>query len=981
MTITTTVPSVPNYIGTPPSSADPANFDARADYHVLYESQLGAALNPYALAINQLSTEINAEAAAAAASAETALLARDIAVGAANYRGEYMAGTTYLTGQSVSYLGGRFIAKTTNLGITPVDGTNWLEIKANGIYRNFLMQSAPIVLTKDDAGGYILIDGTTDLTLTLPDATTLNGLREFTIKNTGLFTVTVNDFAGNFLFLLQPETGAIVWASSIATPAGVWAVYENIPDFLTNARQEINARQGVVQSNNHVAPISSTQAVKIYGQRENGGSGNNLLYAVVVTNTAGVLSYGTPTLLTSDASGSYYASVAMLTSSTGLIVYQNANNVSAAVAFTRSGTVITAGTPVTVDATSAVFQNINALSSTAAAFVANTGSAIRGAVLTVSGTTITVGTVNATLSTVNTQRYIGISALSATLFAILYAGTTNTEAKTVTVTGTGAGATLTANATATVATGVGNGGATAGYALSAYTSTALLAHYQTSAGAGAAVVLTVSGTTITTNTAVTVAAATAIYQSVSMLSSNNGVNVYRVDATGFSTARAFTISGTTITQGTAVTLQANGAADYQTVAGFQTPSVATPSATTALVGYNRSVAEYAQPISVTGSTITANASRLVYEYANTFSSSPYRIAALSATRSIYLSNEYADDGRSSVLFAYLMDVSGANQVRLAKVEVGNFGAYVSICPISSTQAIAFYQSGTGTAVANVITMSGNTLSVGAQATVNAATTVQAVSIGQLGTNSAVVHYYESDTLAAANVLTVSGTTITVGAKATVTTVITQFNQIAVLSGTQAIAFYSNQTNQRTDANLLTISGTSITVSATVTTNNPGGNIIFHSIIPLSSSRALAYDYRSSGTINYIYTIDVVGGTLVANAKSTITLTSVDSASIAAFSPTKAQIVLQSGQGSNLIPNPLYSLSISANGSVSLSGSQINIGGGAGAGTPYATLAALQAPAVAAPNANQIASFYRAYGTGQSGFYETRKFFIQSAGVQ
>lgn len=835
---------------------------------------------------------------------------------------------------------------------------------------NFLNQSTNITLTAANMDSLIVVSGTVDLVLTLPDATTLTSGRNVTIKNTGAFNLIVNDFASNFLFILQPETGIIAWASSIATPAGVWAVYENIPDFLTNTRQEINARPGFVLSNNHVAPISSTQAVKIYIQQVGGNTSVYLLYAVVVTNTAGVLSYGTPTLLASDLSqgqGSY-SSICTLTATSGLVVYaEGGTSFSKAVAFTISGTTITAGTPITVDATTAQFQNVTALSSTAAAFVSNTGSSIRGAVLTVSGTTITVGTVNTTLATVNTIRYIGISALSATLFAILYAGTTNTEAKTVTVTGTGAGATLTANATATVATGVGNF-----YALSTRSAASLFAHYQTSLGEGAAVVLTVSGTTITTNTAVTVSA-NATQQSVSMLSATNGVNVYVDGATGFSTARAFTISGTTITQGTAVTLQAQ-AGQYTTVAGFQTPAVAAPSATTALVGYNlNNTAEYAQPISVTGSTITANASSLVYEYANTFSNSPYRIAALSATRAIYLSNEYADDGRSSVLFAYLMDVSGANQIRLAKVEVGNTNGYVSICPISATQAIAFYTSGTITAVANVITMSGNTLSVGAQATVNASVNSLYPSIGQLGTNSAVVHYREDTTLAAANVLTVSGTTITVGAKSTVTTNATIYNQIAVLSGTQAIAFYSNQTNQRTDANLLTISGTTITVGATVTTNNPGGNINFQSIIPLSSTRALAYDYNAS--VNYIYTIDVVGGTLFTNAKTLINpLTAEDSASIAAFSPTKAQIVLQRG-----VSIPIYPLTIAANGNVTV-GTVINPFGTTNA-VPYATLAALQAPAVAAPNASQIAMFYRAYGTGQSGFYETRKFFIQSDLVQ
>lgn len=69
-----------------------------------------------------------AQVALATAEADRAKAAADIASGAANFQGEYSAGTTYQIGQSVSYLGTVFIAKTINLGVTPVDGANWLEL-------------------------------------------------------------------------------------------------------------------------------------------------------------------------------------------------------------------------------------------------------------------------------------------------------------------------------------------------------------------------------------------------------------------------------------------------------------------------------------------------------------------------------------------------------------------------------------------------------------------------------------------------------------------------------------------------------------------------------------------------------------------------------------------------------------------------------------------------------------------------------------
>ena len=90
---------------TPPSRQDAeATFVSRA--------------NAFLGALPQFATEANAQAV----DVDTA---REIAVAAANYRGDYVAGTTYQVGQSVTYLGDFFLAKTVNTGVTPVQGTNW----------------------------------------------------------------------------------------------------------------------------------------------------------------------------------------------------------------------------------------------------------------------------------------------------------------------------------------------------------------------------------------------------------------------------------------------------------------------------------------------------------------------------------------------------------------------------------------------------------------------------------------------------------------------------------------------------------------------------------------------------------------------------------------------------------------------------------------------------------------------------------------
>lgn len=97
---------------TPPSRQDnEATFVSRANAFL-------DALPAFGTEANALATEVNTNT-------QTTLTAKDIAVAAANYRGEYAAGTTYQIGQSVSYLDEFFFAKTINTGVTPVQGANW----------------------------------------------------------------------------------------------------------------------------------------------------------------------------------------------------------------------------------------------------------------------------------------------------------------------------------------------------------------------------------------------------------------------------------------------------------------------------------------------------------------------------------------------------------------------------------------------------------------------------------------------------------------------------------------------------------------------------------------------------------------------------------------------------------------------------------------------------------------------------------------
>lgn len=96
-------------------------FGTRNDTEEVFVEKTNAglsALNPWAQQANAFATAVNTELGPGLPAA----------IAAANYRGDYDAGTTYLVGQSVSFGGVVWQAKTENAGIEPAEGANWLRI-------------------------------------------------------------------------------------------------------------------------------------------------------------------------------------------------------------------------------------------------------------------------------------------------------------------------------------------------------------------------------------------------------------------------------------------------------------------------------------------------------------------------------------------------------------------------------------------------------------------------------------------------------------------------------------------------------------------------------------------------------------------------------------------------------------------------------------------------------------------------------------
>jgi hypothetical protein len=117
-----------------PSRADDGNaFSAKADATFAALPTTISGMNALGAYLDGVGAAVDADAAAASASAMTAELARDAAVGAANFQGPWAIGTTYLVGQSVAYDGSVYIALRTTVGDQPdISPLDWLPLAAGG---------------------------------------------------------------------------------------------------------------------------------------------------------------------------------------------------------------------------------------------------------------------------------------------------------------------------------------------------------------------------------------------------------------------------------------------------------------------------------------------------------------------------------------------------------------------------------------------------------------------------------------------------------------------------------------------------------------------------------------------------------------------------------------------------------------------------------------------------------------------------------
>ena len=813
---------------TPPSRDDPANFAARGD------AFLGA-LPDFATELNDALPTIN-----------EAIPASEIAVALVNYKGDYNSATTYLVGQSVTYNGTRFLSKKTNLNITPVDGNDWYELAsgAETVVRSILNQSSAITLLASDGGGYLLVSGTTRININLPDATTLVG-RTFVIKNLGTYPMFVYNSVGTYLFNLNGNETSAIWASDISTSAGEWSIQEFPAPYADSTLTFGSIATPNVNSLQPVARLSSTKQLVVFNQSI---QDSNRIYGVIATNSGGTITVGAPQLI-SNIDGLGVAAIGL--SATSAIVSWRGTSPTTwyACAISLSGDVITAGTEIVIASALADKIKFAYLTSTTALIAGYpTTTTLSAAVLTVSGTTLTSGglaDIGGGNTPSSTYAY-GLCTLSSTLCLMGFGnGSNNHLIKTISISGN----TVTQNSHVNTGIASGNGNVS----LASYSATAATFVYIATGTTDLRIGrVSVSGTTPTLGTTQQVLSNAAyglnnqLACNVIHKNSNSGYIHTTIATSDGDRIFGFTLAISTYTIGSAIspTTGSSAVTAFRQLENFSDPTAGSESATYTAFHTPLTVGNL-QSLTLSGTSATAG-TRVGVAPRYLLLNSTGQVSAISSTRAIALLPKYIN-GVAIGLYAHLINYSNSTPsiiaTQIVTSELPSSGSYSSVS-LSATQVLLTWNQSSFDIRSAVLTITGDTLSLGSDVQVDAGDGSQGNywhSITKLTATTALFTWsYRANLYPRSVVLSVSGTTVSVGTAVNLRTVASQERSDCVaLDATTVVVSYNTGDSYIA---LLSISGTTITISHNFRTYMGDTRT---SVTSLSSSKFIVSDGNGS----------------------------------------------------------------------------------------------------------------------------------------
>lgn len=358
---------------TPPSrSQSPDTFSTDADAFLGALPDFQSDANAQADYLDGLADQVTIDAAAAEAAAA-------IAAGAANYMGDYNALTTYQIGESVSYNGRRYVAKTVNTGVTPADGANWFLINDGDVL-------GPVSATNN---GIALFDGTTGKILK-------SGLANGTAGQ-----ALISGGAGEPPYWATPSSNTASFTASGSISAGApvalksAGVVEAVAEVTTT---DTLGAEATVQTGNPSDTAPRVVYDSVNDRYVAVQTINLSTYAVAGTVSGTTITWGTPVVLNNTGT-SGGAMVVWDDNVKRPVAFYQYNNTLEACVISGTGLNITLGAAATLSTSATSGNNFNwwpvyfgARNRVYCAYRAGTSLYVRG--LTISGTTITLGSEN-----------------------------------------------------------------------------------------------------------------------------------------------------------------------------------------------------------------------------------------------------------------------------------------------------------------------------------------------------------------------------------------------------------------------------------------------------------------------------------------------------------------------------------------------------------------------------------------------------------
>ncbi|MFA6198752.1 MAG: hypothetical protein WC734_06425, partial [Patescibacteria group bacterium] len=372
--------------------------------------------------------------------------------------------------------------------------------------------------------------------------------------------------------------------------------------------------------------------------------------------------------------------------------------------------------------------------------------------------------------------------------------------------------------------------------------------YEDSDTYGKAIVASVSGTTISYGSEAVYFSSDVAYMAVGKADDNQALVIASVVSDNNSTGRVATVSDTTISYG------ADEPFSYSASSYQYRSSVAQISTDKVLIAYTTQVSGFAVVATVSGTAVTYG-TRVSFD-----AGSPYEVsvAKLTTDKAIITFFDYV----VSTMYgqARVASVSGTTITLGTAATFNTFSSiaasYFSAAQLTTDKAIIGYRDSDTYGKAIVASVSGTTITYGAEAQFNA-TDTSYISAAQLTTDKAIIGYRDSDTYGRSIVASVSGTTIGYSSEATFNSAATSYISAAQLTTDKAIMGYRDSDTYG-KAIVASVSGTTATYGTEATFNSASTS--FPAVAAFGSANA-GVIYKSSGS-NYYYSSLAVSDTTI-----------------------------------------------------------------------------------------------------------------------